>query len=421
MQRSRLILQNAASKAAAAKAAGESLAAVRKLQFHKKISLDEKIAAQILSTRRSPPFYNPLYHHLDPSLLKPREPGTFSYLLHNLQSSLSGFYSICTSQQSRDEFLHLTARNNDDKINNNHNGDGEENAGIINTFVLNQSDMGFMKVMTLYQDLSSPLYDEANFDTETEVRQFLDGCSFALEQFHTIQADYLKNLEATLNTVDNSENNEAEHNNESNTEEEEKAETGKQFQCKFFDLVENDPESTESALASMLSPEGLDRIFFDTAIYSFARNMSGQKMVEGADSTARNHTVLAELSSDPKVMHACLLSARVEEIEASVGNQDKTNGEDNDDDHDAPLEDESLQPFADRKSQTLLQLEVLYDLEFLTNTDGTRNTADDSNNRESFKGVNVAKFEACIKNNPNGDELEWRLCSWRPAREFGHL
>lgn len=418
MQRSRLILQNAASKAAAAKAARDPRASFNYLHFHDKITFDEKSAAQILSSRNLPSFYKPLYHHLDPSLLKPREPGSFSYLLHHLQSSLSGFYSICTSQQSRDEFLHLTARNTDDKKSN--NGDGEENnTGIINTFVLNQSDMGFMKVMTLYQDLSSPLFDEANFDTEAEVRQFLEGCSFALEQFHTIQADYLKNLEATLGTADKSESNETEHNNsESNTEEEE-AETDKQYQYKFFDVAENDLESTESALASMLSPEGLDRIFFDTAMYTFVKNMSGQ-MMEGADSTSSaNHNSLDELPSDPKVLHACLLSARVEEIEASVENKDKINEEDND--PDAPLEDESLQPFADRKSQTLLQLEVLYDLEFLTTSDATKNTADDSNNSNSFKSVNVAKFETCIKNNPNGDELQWRLCSWRPAREFGHL
>eukprot|EP00984_Skeletonema_dohrnii_P001916 scaffold646_cov131-Skeletonema_dohrnii-CCMP3373.AAC.11 len=410
MQRSRLILQNAASKAAAAKAAGESAAAVNHLLgFHNKLSFDEKTAAQILSSRNSPSLYKPLYHHLDPMLLKPREPGSFSYLLHHLQSSLSGFYSICTSQQSRDEFLHLTARNDDDRNDNNNHGDGEENTGIINTFVLNQSDMGFMKVMTLYQDLSSPLLEETNFDTDLEVRQFLTGCSFALEQFHTIQADYLKNLEATLDTLDTPDNSE----DEPNTEEDAAEKEEKQFQYKFFDIAESDPESTESALTSMLSPEGLDRIFFDSAMYSFVKNMSGQ-MVEGADSTTENHTSLAELPSDPKVMHACLLSARVEEIEASGKNDGRHNAEDND--PDAPLEDESLQPFADRKAQTVLQLEVLYDLSFLTNTDDSNN-----NNNKSFKSVNVAKFETCINNNPNGDELQWRLCSWRPAKEFGHL
>jgi len=86
--------------------------------------------------------------------------------------------------------LHLTSRDpNSDE-------DGEENTGIINTYVLNRSDLGFMKMMTLFQDLSNPLFDEIKFDKEAHVRQFLDGCSFALEQFHMVQADYLKNLKS---------------------------------------------------------------------------------------------------------------------------------------------------------------------------------------------------------------------------------
>ena len=417
MQRSRLLLQNAASRAAS------EAAVLKNLQWRQGATT----AQLLLSRNDSPQFYKPLYHHLDPSLLKSRESGTFSYLLHHIQSSFSGFYSICTSQQARDQFLHLTARSIED-LNNNDNGDGEENKGIINTFVLNQSDMGFMKVMTLYQDLSNPLFDEANFDTEAEVRQFLDGCSFALEQFHTVQADYLKNLEASLDT-NSADSAEGEH--ESNTDnlknlkaaldtidnvegdhESKPQEKGEEegFQYKFFDIVENDPESTESALASMLSPEGLDRIFFDTAMYSFVKNISGP-MVQGADSTTENPNHL-ELPSDPQVMHACLLSARVEEIEASGRNEERRD----EDDPDAPLEDESLQPFADRKAQTVLQLEVLYDLEFRTNTDVAENSSD-----KPFKSVNVAKFETCIKNDPNGDERQWRLCSWRPAIEFGHL
>lgn len=391
MHRSRLIFQNAASKAAAAKAA--TTPAVPKISF------DDKSSAQILSSRHSS-LYKPLYHHLDPSLLKYREPESFSYLLHHIKSSYSLFYSICTSQQTRDEFLHLTSRDpNSDE-------DGEENTGIINTYVLNRSDLGFMKMMTLFQDLSNPLFDEIKFDKEAHVRQFLDGCSFALEQFHMVQADYLKNLDAVL---DNSAEKEIDELNPKEEEEE------TPFQFKFFDIAENDPESTENRLMNMLSPEGLDRIFFDTAMYSFVKNVNSQ-LVESDDSAAVvNDSHFSGLSSELKIVHSCLLSARVEEIEASR-NEGRRNAEDND--PDAPLEDESLQPFAetrdDRKSQIILQLEVLYDLEFLPETD-----VDDSN--KSFKSVSVAKFETCLKGDPNGDELQWRLCSWRPAKEFGHM
>jgi hypothetical protein len=106
----------------------------------------------------------------------------------------------------------------------------------------------------------------------------------------------------------------------------------------------------------------------------------------------------------------------VEEIEAGSENEGRRKSEDND--PDAPLEDESLQPFAetrdDRKSQIILQLEVLYDLEFLSQTE-------DADNNKSFKSVSVAKFETCLRDDPNGEEMQWRLCSWRPAKEFGHM
>ena len=396
MQRSRQLLQNAASKAAAAKSAGGPAAAVKHLEFVNKLSFDEKTTAQILSTSKyTPPLYKPLYHHLDPLLLKSREPGSLSYLFHHLQSSLMGFYSICTSQQSRDDFLRLTARKLDINVDDSDNQKNEEeNAGIINTLVLNQSDMGFMKVMTLYQDLSNPIFDEINFNTEIQVKQFLEGCSFALEQFHTAQAEYLKQLEATLENIKETE--------DSNSEEGAAVEEDevKQFQNSFFDTAENDHESVQNSLTSMLSPEGLDRIFFDSAMYSLVANVKGQ--MEGSDESVSS----LPSNPNPNVMNSCLLSARVEEIEGSV---DKSS-ENEVNDPDAPLEDESLQSFADRKAQTVLQLEVLYDLEI-----------DDTDKSKSFKSVNVAKFETCIKNNPNGDELQWRLCSWRPANEFGHL
>jgi len=395
MHRSRLILQNAASKATAS-------AKVAAIPAVPKISFDDKSSAQILSSR-NPPLYKPLYHHLDPSLLKYREPGSFSYLLHHIKSSYSLFYSICTSQQTRDKFLHLTSR----VLDTDDDGDENNNTGIINTYVLNQSDLGFMKMMTLFQDLSNPLFDEIKFDKETHVRQFLDGCSFALEQFHTVQADYLKKLEATL---DNSSENEVEEATSTTKE--------KPFQYKFFDIAENDPESTESRLMNMLSPEGLDRIFFDTAMYSFVKNVNSQLVKSGdsAAAAAENDSHFAGLMSEVKVVHTCLLSARVEEIEAGSENEGRRKSEDND--PDAPLEDESLQPFAetrdDRKSQIILQLEVLYDLEFLSQTE-------DADNNKSFKSVSVAKFETCLRDDPNGEEMQWRLCSWRPAKEFGHM
>jgi len=383
------------------------------------LSFDKKSAAQIIlssSYYDSPPFYKPFYHHLDPFLLKPRNVGTFSYLLHHIQASISGLFSLCTSQQSRDEFLQLTRRNYNIDHNNTKDesdaadgdDDGEEidSSSIINTNVLNKSDMGFMKVMALFNDLRSPLFDETMFDKEKEMPQFLNGCGFALEQFHITQADYIKNLELYY------------QNKKDKSEEIEEVEEEK-FQYKFFDIAKNDPTSTESTLISMLSPEGLDKMFFETAMFAFVKDME----VENTE---------AHLVSTLKVMHTCLLSARLEKIEESGKhvNEDGHNAEGKND-PDAPLEDESLEPFSENSDdsfpQTVLQLEVLYDLELIfkktnedSNEDNNKSSSNNNtNNNKSFKSLNVAKFETCFNGNLNGDERQWRLCSWRPAAEYG--
>ena len=62
-------------------------------------------------------------------------------------------------------------------------------------------------------------------------------------------------------------------------------------------------------------------------------------------------------------------------------------------------------------NQIVTQLEVLYERELLPNAFG----------EEVSNIVNVATFEACILGDPNGEELQWRLCQTRPATEFPYL
>ena len=75
-------------------------------------------------------------------------------------------------------FLSLTASPNDedDTVD-----DCKYNGGIINTNVLGQSDMGVLKVLTLFHDLNNPLFHQV------DVKQFLDGCGWALERFHCVK------------------------------------------------------------------------------------------------------------------------------------------------------------------------------------------------------------------------------------------
>ena len=116
----------------------------------------------------------------------------------------------------------------------------------------------------------------------------------------------------------------------------------------------------------------------------------------------------------------------MEEIEApleDINQQTKKNdGKESSDtensDSDAPLEDDSLitqdQTIRAEEStiQVVTQLEVLYDLE--------QSFLDENKKINTKTSVLVGKFEGCLRGDPNGDELRWRLSSYRPAFEFGY-
>jgi hypothetical protein len=93
-----------------------------------------------------------------------------------------------------------------------------------------------------------------------------------------------------------------------------------------------------------------------------------------------------------------LLSARVVEIERPSsfkrGNEAK--------------QDET---YSSGLNQVITQLEVLYEREICEVVYG----------EGSSNVVNVATFEACIFGDPNGEQLQWRLCQTRPASEFPYL
>ena len=62
----------------------------------------------------------------------------------------------------------------------------------------------------------------------------------------------------------------------------------------------------------------------------------------------------------------------------------------------------------------MTQLEVLYELQ--------QSSINDDEKTHTQTSVMVGKFEACLDGDPNGgDEVQWRLCSYRPAVEFGYF
>ena len=139
--------------------------------------------------------YKLLYHHKQPALFPSRHPGSFTYTLHHISSSFNALVSLCASQESRDQYLALTQPPSDDEdesddISDDHHG---FNGTIINTSILGQSDMGFMKVLSLFEDLKGDqILEEYNLnDTMMEdVRGLMMGCGWALEHFHLAKVRY---------------------------------------------------------------------------------------------------------------------------------------------------------------------------------------------------------------------------------------
>ena len=138
--------------------------------------------------------YKLLYHHKQPTLFPSRHPGSFTYTLHHISSSFNALVSLCASQESRDQYLALTqppSDDDDDDDDDESNDISDEHHGfngtIINTSILGQSDMGFMKVLSLFEDLKGDqILEEYNLnDTMMEdVRGLMMGCGWALEHFH---------------------------------------------------------------------------------------------------------------------------------------------------------------------------------------------------------------------------------------------
>lgn len=92
-----------------------------------------------------------------------------------------------------------------------------------------------------------------------------------------------------------------------------------------------------------------------------------------------------------------LLSARVAEIEKPSSYN-----------HGNEVAKDDTTSYSSESNQVITQLEVLYERELSPVVYG----------EDSSSVVNVATFEACVFGDPNGEQLQWRLCQTRPASEF---
>ena len=390
------------------------------MSYYKSHLLIQKVAKSITQDQTQTKIANLLYHHTNPNLLPYRRPGSLSYLLHHLSSSFNAIVSLCTSQTSRDQFLSLTssgANNNNDTsypTEDNYNDDDGYHGPIINTSVLGQSDMGFLKSLTLFQDLNNPLYEQY---PQFNPREFLCGVGFGLEQFHKVKDELLprmvKHGEDAQSTVDDDDAKEA-------TVE---ADFSK---YKILDIAEKDPDSLENRLVSMSTPEVLQAIQMDGIIRLLFDNMNKRESVNmpmgrNDEEVNRLKEYYAKnfITDDTKVNNIALLNARIEEIypPPTVAAEQKSQKKDSED-LDAPLEDDSLTPPEHNNDdsiapQVVTQLDVLYELQQSSiNGEGKTHTQ---------SSMMVGKFETCLSGDPNSNDtkyLQWRIASYRSAVEF---
>jgi len=336
--------------------------------------------------------YDLLYHHTNLSLLPTRTPGSFAYTLHNVTSAASAIAALLTSQSCRDRFVSLAGRPpwSDAEENNTSSDNKRGDSAIINANVIAQADMGILKTFSLYHGLNNTLYDQSGFD----VREFMQGCGWALGQFHRTKDSLLTKMMRDIQEEckDSDENSETTLHLKSSDN----------FLASL-EVAAIEPDSVEADFLSMTTPEMLDTITMEGVMKLVLGNVTGKKDAN-----------MPGMEADTQVKNVALISARVEEIYPAphddVQKKDKTS--------DVPLEDVFLTPHRnlrdkDPAAQVVAQLEVLYELQ--------RSFIDDDEKSHEQTSLLVGKFETCIAGDPNNEqEMQWRLCSYRPATEFGY-
>eukprot|EP00578_Thalassiosira_sp_NH16_P010690 CAMPEP_0181118018 /NCGR_PEP_ID=MMETSP1071-20121207/22848_1 /TAXON_ID=35127 /ORGANISM="Thalassiosira sp., Strain NH16" /LENGTH=408 /DNA_ID=CAMNT_0023202477 /DNA_START=100 /DNA_END=1323 /DNA_ORIENTATION=+ len=405
--RSRALLQKAAAEAStAAKEAAKAAAASG--------NGNGGACPQTNSPSTAPPTTHPaqqprilLYHHDQPNLLLYRRPGSMSYFLHHASSAFGAIVSLCASQESRDRFLSLTGTHSKDDANSSDENDDGGYAGgsIIITSVIGQSDMGFLKPLTLYQDLDDPLYER---NAQFNLHEFMDGCGWALGHFHRTKDELLPKLTQFFEEERRGVLNDANENNST--------EKDAPVVADFLDIARKDPDSLENTFLAMTTPEVLNQLRLDSFMLSILGGMGGDDKAgkslsivgspEGGEEQPKSHANNRVIAEDTKVMNVALLGARVEEIHPPVPSDQIQKKEDSDPNE--PLEDDSLAPDRigrnsggdESKPQVVTQLEVLYELQ--------QSSVNDEGKVHTQTSVMVGKFETCLDGDPNrNDNLQW--------------
>lgn len=227
-------------------------------------STDSSSTTSIDTPAEEPPLppphkpYIELYHHQDPALFPQLVPGSIPYFLHNISSAFSAVVTLFSSQEARDRFVSITNLNNDTDEPSSEN---LYSGCIINTTVLAQSDLGFIKVLALFDGLNSPLYDNTPFD----IHNFMDGAAFAIQRFHSVSRDHMKLFAEKMETCKQKEgdNNKADNEEEGTVKETYdpnirsyvwSADQNASMSYNFLETAKSDATSLEHEIMNMTTP-----------------------------------------------------------------------------------------------------------------------------------------------------------------------
>lgn len=130
--------------------------------------------------------------------------------------------------------------------------------------------MGFLKVLTLYQDLDSPLYADYRNGVKFDIKEFMDGCGFALEQFHNTKEalfsgeNFRKWVDSVVSDVnDSTDSSKVNDKNKNHGFIPGVKEMASINHYDFKIVAKTDPDSVEQAMMDMTTPHAWEMINFN--------------------------------------------------------------------------------------------------------------------------------------------------------------
>lgn len=299
------------------------------------------------------------------------------------------------------------------------------NKGIINPQVLAQADMGAAMILSLYNDLHSPLFSKYRF----KIEDFIEGAKPALERFHDVQACVQNELYERKDLEGNKVNEEKDEDvlkveNGNDGKDRVKNELEKlgseiirlekdlqqKLELNWRKQAKEDQDSLAGQLMAMVTPE-----YFDV-IENFSRTnfLLDRELSSAASVLGRKYRYI---EGSGEISNMALMSARAKVVERNMEIADQ-NEPDNKVSKDQEL---SVDP------PVVAQVEVLYDINqtFAVNSSG-KNDSDASKGNEGAGEETVTRttilvgvFEGWLNGDPEGHtDLRWKLALNRPAWEF---